>query len=142
MNMGQRYVQLDNTYSFNSNGSATLHVSHLPPNPAILTPGPALLFVVVNGIPSTGVFVMVGTGTLGKQPTKPKQALPASTGGDAGATWNAGNQPVNTVRAASPTTTGGSGSSTSTSTPKSASSRVGVEFIGIMVVGVTALLLV
>ena len=39
--MGQRYVQLDSTYTGNSDGSATLHVSQLPPNPAILAPGPA-----------------------------------------------------------------------------------------------------
>ena len=39
--MGQRFVQLDSSYTGSSDGSGTLHVSQLPPNPAILTPGPA-----------------------------------------------------------------------------------------------------
>lgn len=38
--MGQRFVQLDSTYT-GTDGSATLHVSQLPPNPAVLAPGPA-----------------------------------------------------------------------------------------------------
>lgn len=45
MNMGMRYIQLENTYTGNSDGSATIHVSQLPPNPALLVPGPALLYV-------------------------------------------------------------------------------------------------
>ena len=40
LSMGQRFVQLNNTYTGNSDGSAVLHVSQLPPNPAILAPGP------------------------------------------------------------------------------------------------------
>ncbi|KAH9935742.1 copper radical oxidase [Fomitopsis serialis] len=79
MNMGQRFVQLDSTYTGNSDGSATLHVSQLPPNPAVLAPGPALLFVVVNGVPSVGVQVMVGSGKIETQPTKENVALPSST---------------------------------------------------------------
>ncbi|KAF7358228.1 hypothetical protein MVEN_00871500 [Mycena venus] len=55
MNMGQRFLQLDSTYTaYGANNTATLHVSQVPPNPAILAPGPALLFVVVNGVPSGG----------------------------------------------------------------------------------------
>lgn len=41
MNMGQRYVQLENTYTINLDGTVTLHVSQLPPNAAIIVPGPA-----------------------------------------------------------------------------------------------------
>ncbi|KAK7005867.1 glyoxal oxidase N-terminus-domain-containing protein [Favolaschia claudopus] len=53
MNMGARFVQLDSTYTaYGANNTATLHVSQMPPNPAILAPGPALIFVVVNGVPS------------------------------------------------------------------------------------------
>jgi hypothetical protein len=33
MNMGQRFLQLDNTFSVYSDGSAILHVSQVPPNP-------------------------------------------------------------------------------------------------------------
>lgn len=49
------------------NATATLHVSRLPPNPAVIAPGPALIFVVV---PSVGVkAVMLGSGQLGVQQT-------------------------------------------------------------------------
>jgi hypothetical protein len=66
--MGQRYVQLNNTYTQNNDSiSATLHVSQLPPNPALIAPGPALIFVVVNGVPSIGLKVMLGSGQLGVQ---------------------------------------------------------------------------
>lgn len=39
--MGQRFVQLDSSYTGNTDGSGVIHVSQLPPNPAILVPGPA-----------------------------------------------------------------------------------------------------
>ncbi|KAG6866368.1 hypothetical protein C0991_005289 [Blastosporella zonata] len=79
MNMGQRFVQLENTYiGYAANNTAVLHVSQLPPNPAILAPGPALLFVVVKGVPSVGVMVMVGSGDLGNQDVFPIGDLPQS----------------------------------------------------------------
>ncbi|KAK7692517.1 hypothetical protein QCA50_004145 [Cerrena zonata] len=78
MNMGQRFLQLENTYTINNDGSASLHVSQLPPNPAIFQPGPALIFVVVNGIPSVGVQVMLGSGQLGTQKTLAIAPLPDS----------------------------------------------------------------
>lgn len=83
MNMGQRYLQLNNTYTSNSDGSATLHVSQMPPCVACFPPGPAFIFVVVNGVPSNGAMVMVGTGALGTQPTVAAAALPGTL-----ATWN------------------------------------------------------
>lgn len=67
MNMGQRYVQLNSTFTAKADGSAVLHVSQVPPNPAILAPGPALIFVVVNGVPSEGQWVTIGNGELGTQ---------------------------------------------------------------------------
>lgn len=76
MNMGMRSVELDYSYLGNSNGSGVLYVSQLPPNPAIMPPGPALLFVVINGVPSVGVQVMVGSGSIGQQPTSPNEPLP------------------------------------------------------------------
>ncbi|TFY73395.1 hypothetical protein EWM64_g10617, partial [Hericium alpestre] len=48
MNMGQRLVQLESTITVAADGSATLHCSQLPPNPAVFPPGPAYVFVVVN----------------------------------------------------------------------------------------------
>lgn len=77
--MGQRYVQLESTYTGFHNNTAILHVSQVPPNPAILAPGPALLFVVVKGVPSVGVQVMIGSGKLGVQDRLPIGDLPASS---------------------------------------------------------------
>jgi hypothetical protein len=80
MNMGQRFLQLDSTYTaYEANNSATLHVSQVPPNPAILAPGPALLFVVVGGVPSVGVQVMIGSGRLGTQTISAIGDLPESS---------------------------------------------------------------
>jgi len=78
MNMGQRHLQLNNTYTVNGDGSITLHVAQVPPNPSLLTPGPALFFVVINGIPSNGTMVQVGNGQIGQQPTSTASALPAN----------------------------------------------------------------
>jgi len=78
MNMGQRFLQLNNTYTVNKNGSITLHVAQLPPNPNLFQPGPALLYVCINGIPSTGKLVIVGNGLIGPQPTSDASQLPAS----------------------------------------------------------------
>ncbi|KAF5357290.1 hypothetical protein D9758_005833 [Tetrapyrgos nigripes] len=79
MNMGQRYVQLDSSYTGYANGTGVLHVSQLPPNPAVLVPGPALLFVVVDGVPSVGVEVMIGNGQLGAPEVQQTLALPSSS---------------------------------------------------------------
>ncbi|KAG6333443.1 hypothetical protein ID866_5645 [Astraeus odoratus] len=78
MNMGQRHLQLNNTYTVNSDGSYVLHVAQAPPNPNILQPGPALLFVVINGIPSNGTMVIVGSGNIETQPTSAVADLPAN----------------------------------------------------------------
>lgn len=77
--MGQRYVQLESTYTGYSNTTAILHVSQVPPNPAILAPGPAFIFVVVNGVPSIGAQVMIGSGKLGAQPILSIGDLPSSS---------------------------------------------------------------
>ncbi|KAJ7594515.1 glyoxal oxidase [Mycena floridula] len=79
MNMGQRFLQLQSSYTGHSNNNtATLHVNQLPPNPATFAPGPALLFVVVNGVPSVGIQVMVGSGKLGQQTVVDQATLPDS----------------------------------------------------------------
>jgi hypothetical protein len=77
MNMGQRMLQLDASYTGNSDGSGVLHVSQMPPNPAVFPPGPAFLFVVVNGVPSIGIQVMVGSGQIGTQPIQTIASLPS-----------------------------------------------------------------
>jgi len=76
---GQRALELDFTYTANNDGGATLHVSQLPPNAALVAPGPAWLFVVVNGVPSVGVPVMLGSGKIEVQKVLTVEALPQST---------------------------------------------------------------
>ncbi|KAI6038557.1 putative copper radical oxidase [Pisolithus marmoratus] len=83
MNMGQRHLQLNNTFTVNSDGSYVLHVAQAPPNPNIFQPGPALLFVVVNGIPSNGTMVIVGSGNIETQPTSAVSDLPPNVLNDA-----------------------------------------------------------
>ncbi len=59
----------------------------MPPNPSILAPGPVLIFVNVNGVPSMGKMIMVGSGQLGQQPVSavvdlPPVSMPASASGN------------------------------------------------------------
>ncbi|KAJ3810443.1 hypothetical protein F5876DRAFT_76750 [Lentinula aff. lateritia] len=72
------FLQLNDTYTVNSDGSLTLHTVQMPPNPNIFQPGPAMVFVVVNGIPSNGTFVIVGSGNVETQATAGASVLPAS----------------------------------------------------------------
>ena len=54
---GQRYLELETSYTIDmASGNTTIHVSQLPgdPGPTLFTPGSALFFVVVNGVPSMG----------------------------------------------------------------------------------------
>ncbi|KAF8811147.1 copper radical oxidase variant A [Phlegmacium glaucopus] len=78
MNMGQRLMQLNNTYTVNADGSIVLHVAQVPPNPNLFQPGPAFLFVNVHGIPSNGSYLIVGNGQIGTQPTLPASVLPSN----------------------------------------------------------------
>ena len=77
--MGQRMVQLDSSYTGHSDGSAILYASQLPPNPAILVPGPAFIFVVIKGVPSVGVKIMIGSGQIEEQQTLSIGSLPSSS---------------------------------------------------------------
>ena len=55
MNFGQRYLELATSYTKQSDtGEVIMHVSQMPPNANIFQPGPAMLFLVVDGIPSMG----------------------------------------------------------------------------------------
>ncbi|KAJ6568458.1 glyoxal oxidase N-terminus-domain-containing protein [Mycena sp. CBHHK59/15] len=96
MNMGQRYLRLNNTYTVNKDGSITLHVAQAPPNPNLFQPGPAWVYVVVNGVPSNGTAVTVGSGNIETQPTAVAAVLPDSvnlasaSGGADGASTSAG----------------------------------------------------
>ncbi|SNX82288.1 probable Glyoxaloxidase 2 [Melanopsichium pennsylvanicum] len=65
MNMGQRMIVLKTTRQ-----GSKLSVAQLPPNPNLFAPGPALAFVVVDGVPSQGKMVTVGNGQIGGQPVQ------------------------------------------------------------------------
>ncbi|CCF48116.1 hypothetical protein NDA11_003367 [Ustilago hordei] len=68
MNMGQRAVYLDYTYTVNEDASVTYMLNPLPNTiymNRLIVPGPALFFVTVGGVPSMGKMIMVGTGATG-----------------------------------------------------------------------------
>ncbi|KAF5386334.1 hypothetical protein D9757_006701 [Collybiopsis confluens] len=101
MNMGQRYLQLNTSYTVNNDGSIVMHTSQMPPNANIFQPGPALVFVTVNGIPSNGTFVIVGSGSVETQPTSAASALPVNqlastdTSGSGSGSGSSGNNTKN-----------------------------------------------
>jgi len=78
MNMGQRHMELRTSYTVNDDGSYVMHVAQPHPNPNIFQPGPALLFVNINGIPSNGSYVILGSGMVETQPTSDESTLPSS----------------------------------------------------------------
>lgn len=70
INFGQRAIKLQWSHKTLDNGGVRLLVQQLP-SPTIFAPGPALLHVVVAGIPSEGKFVVAGNGKIGKQDVRP-----------------------------------------------------------------------
>ena len=52
----------------------------MPPNPAFFAPGPAILHVVVDGVPSVGQAIIVGGGFIGQQNIQNAAALPPNKG--------------------------------------------------------------
>lgn len=101
MNMGQRSIQLEHSYNVHDDGSVTYTVMPMPRNPNIFAPGPALLFITVDGIPSKGKYIQVGgmsfggsvpnnfAASAGAAPTLPQSvnnskytAKPSSSGDD------------------------------------------------------------
>lgn len=93
VNFGQRYLELNSTYTAFQNGSVggTLHVSNMPPNANLFQPGPAMAFLVINGVPSHGQHVMIGTGQLGDQNVMASTVLPASQDPPAPRTGSSGS---------------------------------------------------
>jgi hypothetical protein len=70
INFGQRAIKLQWNHKTLDNGGVRLYVQQLP-SPTIFAPGPALLHVVVAGIPSEGKFVVAGNGKIGKKVVLP-----------------------------------------------------------------------
>lgn len=126
MNMGQRLMQLNNTYTVNADGSIVLHVAQPPPNPNLFQPGPAFMFVNVHGIPSNGSYLILGNGQIGTQPTSPASVLPPS------------------IRLSSASGTGSGSNSTTNSTDSTVGSKSGTRLgviIGSVVGGTVVLAL-
>ncbi|EIW67797.1 hypothetical protein TREMEDRAFT_39940 [Tremella mesenterica DSM 1558] len=79
VNWGQKYLELNSTYTKDgSTGEVMMHVSQMPPNANLFQPGPVLIFLVVDGIPSVGSIIMVGSGQIETQPILPVAELPQS----------------------------------------------------------------
>lgn len=123
MNMGMRSLQLNTSYTGDASaGTAVLHVSQMPPNAALFPPGPALLFVVVNGIPSIGQEILVGTGQIETQPVSDATVLPVSTGNlkvttsSSSTSSSKSGSKTSSSSAGSPTGTGAGSTGTSSST--------------------------
>jgi alkaline phosphatase len=79
MNFGQRYLELETTYIKDEDkNDITLNVAQMPPNANIFQPGPAYIFLVVDGIPSQGEIIMIGSGNIEEQSLLAKTVLPQS----------------------------------------------------------------
>jgi len=120
MSMGQRALQLNNTHTVNANGSIVFHVSQMPPNPHLFQPGPALLFVTINGIPSNGTYLIVGSGRIETQNVAAVSPLPPSVG-------------VNSASGSGP---GSSGSASNHSSSPSTGILIGAIVGAIAIVGI------
>jgi hypothetical protein len=79
MNFGQRYLELETSYIKDEDTSEIkLNVAQMPPNANIFQPGPAYIFLVVDGIPAQGEMVMIGSGAIETQTLLAKTVLPQS----------------------------------------------------------------
>ncbi|KAK8844701.1 hypothetical protein IAR55_006550 [Kwoniella newhampshirensis] len=79
INFGQRYLELATSYTRNAQtGEVTIHASQMPPNPNVFQPGPAMIFLVVDGVASQGKMIMIGSGQIGTQPISAAAVLPES----------------------------------------------------------------
>ena len=79
MNFGQRYLELETTYIKDEDkDDITLNVAQMPPNANLFQPGPAYIFLVVDGIPSQGEIIMIGSGNIEEQSLLAKTVLPQS----------------------------------------------------------------
>lgn len=62
LNMGQRFLELETSFSHDvESGEITMIVSQMPPNPNVFQPGAAMIFLVVDGIPSMGEVSLVSS---------------------------------------------------------------------------------
>lgn len=77
---GQRFLELETSYLIdNSTNTTTLFVSQMPPNAALFSPGPALMFLVLDGVPSNGLYIMIGSGQIETQTIETAVTLPTAS---------------------------------------------------------------
>ena len=122
MNMGMRYIEMGSSHTVYSDGTVVMHVGQMSPNPALFTPGPALLFVTIDGVPSVGQEVMVGSGVIETQPLGVTSVLPKSA-----KLTTAYNATTAGTTTSSGTTTSGTSGSSSPKVTTAASTTSGAE---------------
>lgn len=137
--MGMRYLQMNTTYTGNTDGSAVFHVAQISANPSLLVPGPAMLFVTVNGIPSVGQFLMVGNGIVGTQPLAANSPALVKSSGNFKA-LSSSQSSVQGAAAGASTTSAGTAATTG-SVKAAGVGRVGVEFVVLALAGVVGAVL-
>lgn len=147
VNWGMRYLELNSTYTADQNGGSngTLHVSNMPGSehqgPNIFQPGPAMAFLVVNGIPSYGQHIMVGNGKIGNQRATTNANLPPNQDPPAPQqSVAAGNSQRAGEKTGSNASASGSGSGSGSSGADHLSQKVGASLLAAALVGATALL--
>ncbi len=78
MNMAQRMMQLNNTYTVNDDGSIVLHVRNFRLIRIYSLLDRCSFMSLIRGLPSNGKYVLVGSGAMGAQSTSPNAELPVS----------------------------------------------------------------
>lgn len=108
----------------------------MPPNAGIMAPGPALMFVVVDGTPSVGKDIMVGNGQMGNQQMNRVPRMPGTRSGSGAVitTSSNGQTTINTDAAASGNNADAAGAASKTS------STTTVLALTIVAVAISALL--
>ncbi|WVR03155.1 hypothetical protein IAU60_000145 [Kwoniella sp. DSM 27419] len=138
INFGQRYLELATSYTKNSDsGEVTLHVAQMPPNANIFQPGPAMIFLVVDGVASQGKMIIVGSGAIEKQPVLAASVLPESS--TVSPKEQAAQADAASASASSTGVASGSGTSANNAA-KNASGSAGLGAPAFITVGIAALL--
>ncbi|WWD22747.1 hypothetical protein CI109_107240 [Kwoniella shandongensis] len=146
INFGQRYLELATTYTKNAQtGEVTIHASQMPPNSNVFQPGPAMIFLVVDGVPSEGKMIMIGSGQIGTQPISAAAVLPESVvvTSDSSSSSSSSSAASSNSSDSSSGSSGGSNAKTVTSAKSSAPAglhaSVLAAMLGVMSVGLVLL---
>ncbi|WVQ72346.1 hypothetical protein IAR50_001897 [Cryptococcus sp. DSM 104548] len=139
INFGQRFLELNTTYTKDeTSGEVTVHASQMPPNANIFPPGPAMIFLVVDGIPSTGKFVMVGSGVIETQPISDVAVLPVTSTISATSSNSTSSESASADASANTAIASGTSSNDSSSSSTSGA-PAGLRAVGLGVMGAAVL---